>query len=703
MNKEPIGLYIFRYVLGFGLFAFMCMLYWSSVLIENQVHTIRAEMTGLRNEMYEMRGDLMRAVLNDQGRRRESSPNLVPKPQEGGELSDQYPNILSEDPFYAVTLPKLLGPNFRPDGVWHDSVVGKPDSLHPFTNWAQVSSWRSQCDVTLAQMEFGKYETMAPNMALRIEERPRSGTEVSEYWVFLRPGVYWQPLDESMFSESVQLAPHFKRKHQVTAHDFKFYLDALMNPYNQEPGAVSLRNYLGDIEQIEVIDDLTMVVRWRTTPVEQSDGKLKEKVKYVAKQLTGSLRPLARFVYQYFPDGSKIIEDDSHPDAYRMNSVWAQNFAEHWAKNIIVSCGGWIFEKMTDEQIRFRRNPDHYFPNDVLMERMEVSFKNNPDSIWQDFKSNKIPTYNLRPDQLIELDEFLESESYGTQEEEGQGVDRLDYLGRSYAYIGWNQAKPYFKSTKVRQALTMAIDRERIIQQILNGLGVEITGPFFVNSPSYDRSISPWPFDPQAAKRLLEQEGWYDSNGDGVIDKMIDGKRIPFSFSLTYYVKNQTSKAICEYVSTALKQIGVDCRLNGVDIADLSGVFDDKSFDALFLAWALGTPPEEPRQLWHSFGAKEKGSSNAVGFANEEADKIIEKLQYESDQEKRRELYHRFHAIIHEEQPYTFLYTPKSLLLYRKIVQNVFIPAERQDLIPGANVAEPSSSIFWLKNEKKSL
>jgi peptide/nickel transport system substrate-binding protein len=115
------------------------------------------------------------------------------------------------------------------------------------------------------------------------------------------------------------------------------------------------------------------------------------------------------------------------------------------------------------------------------------------------------------------------------------------------------------------------------------------------------------------------------------------------------------------------------------------------------MGWALGTPPEEPRQLWHSKGAKTPGSSNVVGFANEEADTIIEALQYEYDHEERLKLYHRFHQIIHEEQPYTFLYSPKSILLYREYVQNLFIPAERQDLIPGADIAEPSTSVIWLK------
>jgi peptide/nickel transport system substrate-binding protein len=243
----------------------------------------------------------------------------------------------------------------------------------------------------------------------------------------------------------------------------------------------------------------------------------------------------------------------------------------------------------------------------------------------------------------------------------------------------------------------MAIDRQRIIRELLNGMGEEVTGTFFKNSPSYDPSIVPFPFDLDQAKRNLLEEGWADTKGTGVIEKIIDGKSVPFKFSLTYFVKSPISKKICEFVTTSLKELGIICNLNGVDIADLTAAFDDKSFDALQLAWSLGSPPEDPRQIWSSAGAKEKGSSNMIGFANAQIDAIIDALTYEFNPKKRLELYHQFDRILHEEQPYTFLFTPKSVLLYREYVQNVFIPAKRQDLIPGANVGEPQTSLFWLK------
>lgn len=705
MSRETKSQSLVISILFLFILIMLIMIYWSSTLVEEDVNALRIKTEEFETDLNNLQSEIRRTELEILEATQRSNQPSSENPSHSSSstrphIDPNLPNLLTEDPFYATTLPKMLGPNFKPQGTFHSAVVTKPENLHFFSNWAQVIGWISQCSVTVARQKFGIYETFAPDMAIKIEERKNAKTDKNEFWVHLRKGVFWQPLRREWFPEHFHLSSHFLHKHPVTAHDFKFYLDAVMNPFLQEDGAVALRNYLSDIEELEVIDDLTFVVRWKYAMITEGDGKVVSKMKYVAKLLTGSLRPLPSFVYKYFADGTKIIEEDSALDAYRTNSVWAQNFSQHWAKNIIVSCGPWIFEEMTDRQIRFRRNPDHYFPLEALVADSQTQFKDSPDNIWSEFKENNLDTYEMRPDQLLELESFLASDAYKAQKSKNAAINRLDFISRSYVYIGWNEAKPYFSSKKVRQALTMAIDRKRIINQFLNGMGIEINGPFYLYSPDYDPSIPFWPFDPLQARQLLEEEGWYDSTGTGIIDKLIDGKRVPFQISLTYYVKNPTSKVICEYVSTALKQVGIASNLNGVDIADLSAAFEDKTFDALCMGWGLGTPPEDPRQLWHSSGAKEKGSSNSVGFANAEVDAIINALDYESDPKRRIELYHRFDAIIHEEAPYTFLYTPKSALIYRERVQGVFIPAEKQDLIPGANVGQPDSSTFWLLGQK---
>lgn len=704
MNKEPIGLYIFRFVLGLGMFAFMAMLYWSSVSVEESLKDLRHDVAQLKNDIFSLHLETVRSshLNSESGSYSENSDvkskNTAKVAQNGKHIDPSLPNLLEDDEFYIATLPKLLGKNFKPQGTFESATIGRPNNLHPFNNFSEIAGWYSLCTASVASMDIGKYESFSPGMAIKMEARKHPNSSVVEYWVHLRDDLYWQPLQQRFFGNTLTLAPEFLRKHKVTAHDFAFYFDAVMNPHIEEQGAIAARGEYEAIEEIKVIDDLTFVVRWKPFKVTLEDGSVVEKIPYRSKLFTGGLQPLPEFVFKYFADGKKILDDDSAADSYRTSKVWAQNFSDHWSKNVIVSCGPWMFDGMTEQAITFRRNNDFYNKYAALAQGITVRFKETTDATWQAFKTNQLDSYSLPPNQLLEWQGFVNSNQYQEQKSKGLGIEELNYVARVYYYVGWNQANPLFSSKKVRQALTMSIDRQRIVEQNLNGLGIEISCPFYLFSSSCDASIEPWPFDLDKAKRLLEEEGWIDTDGDGVIDKEINGKRVPFKFALTYYVKNSVTKSLCEYIATALKKVGISCSLNGVDMADLSSSFQDKTFDALSMGWALSTPPEDPRQLWSSSGAKEKGSSNAVGFANAEADAIIDQLQYEDDEEKRIKLYHRFHAIIHDEQPYTFLYSPKTTFLYREYLKGVFIPKERQDLIPGANSAEPNSRIFWLKH-----
>jgi peptide/nickel transport system substrate-binding protein len=97
-------------------------------------------------------------------------------------------------------------------------------------------------------------------------------------------------------------------------------------------------------------------------------------------------------------------------------------------------------------------------------------------------------------------------------------------------------------------------------------------------------------------------------------------------------------------------------------------LLEDRAFDALTLGWRLPVMAD-PYQVWHSSQAKE--GSNYVGFVNEEADQIIEKGRLEFDREKRAAMYRRLHRILHEEQPYTFLFNGDNLRALDRRFSNV--------------------------------
>jgi peptide/nickel transport system substrate-binding protein len=203
--------------------------------------------------------------------------------------------------------------------------------------------------------------------------------------------------------------------------------------------------------------------------------------------------------------------------------------------------------------------------------------------------------------------------------------------------------------------MTMLVNREAILEEILFGFGTVVTGNFYVKSPDYNKEIVPYPYDPEKALELLKSAGWKDTDEDGILDK--DG--VLFSFEFLVSSGSKLGETLATILQENLKKVGISMSIRKLEWAVFVQRISDHQFDACTLAWSLSWE-SDPYQIWHSSQA-EKGS-NFVGFENKEADEIIEKARQEFNVEKRRELFQRFHEILHEEQPYTFLFTTEALV-----------------------------------------
>jgi len=241
---------------------------------------------------------------------------------------------------------------------------------------------------------------------------------------------------------------------------------------------------------------------------------------------------------------------------------------------------------------------------------------------------------------------------------------KLKYYQPSYSYIGWNNRRPLFADRRVRQAMTMLLDRELFVKKVLFGLGTVVSGTFYINSPEYNRAVVPYPYDPAAALELLKSAGWEDHDGDGILDR--DGR--PFAFEFIISSGSKIGEQLATIMQENLKQAGICMQIHKLEWAVFLQRIDARNFDACTMGWSLGWE-SDPYQLWHSSMA-EKGS-NFVGFQNDEADRIMEAARKEFNPETRRGLYHRFHEILHEEQPYTFLFTTEALQAVSRRFQNV--------------------------------
>lgn len=427
----------------------------------------------------------------------------------------------------------------------------------------------------------------------------------------------WE-ISEDHLTYVFHLKKHVKWQdgHPFTAKDVLFSYERIMDPKVDAP---HLRNYYQDIEKVELLDDYTVRYRYRIPY-------------YRALDFCGGIPIVPSHLFKESDDFNK------HPIGRQP-----------------VGTGPYRLVKWdTGKEIVLVRNESYWGEKPHLM-RVVYKIITEATAALHVLKQGGLDVMSLRPIQWAR-----QTQSRRFSEE----FHKLRYYLPSYSYIGWNSRSPFFSDKRVRRAMTLLMDRETFLNKVLLGLGTVVSGPFYVNSPDYDKSIPLYPYDPEGAKALLQEAGWEDRDRDGLLDK--DGR--PFSFEFLLSAGSRTGEQIATVLQENLKGVGIRMSIRKLEWAVFIQRIDERDFDACTLGWSMGWE-SDPFQIWHSSQA-DKGS-NFVGFKNAEADQLIEAARQEFDAPKRRAMYHRFHALVHEEQPYTFLFTTQALVAVSRRFENV--------------------------------
>ncbi len=302
-------------------------------------------------------------------------------------------------------------------------------------------------------------------------------------------------------------------------------------------------------------------------------------------------------------------------------------------------------------------NPD-YFEGRAYID--EVVMRIIPDQTTQfmELKSGNLDLMGLTPQQYL----------YQTGEDGWAAQYRkFQYLASGYAFLGYNMRSPLFSDVRVRRAILHAIDKDEIVRGVLAGLGVAACGPYKPGAWAFNGRIPANEFDPEKARRLFAEAGWTRQGPDGMLT---NAQGQPFAFTiLTNQGNSQRIKAAI-IIQSRLKDMGVIVRIRTVEWAAFIKEFVDKGrFDAVLLSWNILEDPDL-YDVWHSSKAV-PGGLNFTGFKNAELDDLLERGRRMLDQKRRKPLYDRLQEILHEEQPYCFLYVPMALPMVHERVMGI--------------------------------
>ncbi len=169
---------------------------------------------------------------------------------------------------------------------------------------------------------------------------------------------------------------------------------------------------------------------------------------------------------------------------------------------------------------------------------------------------------------------------------------------------------------------------------------------------------------------MLKEAGWSDTDGDGILDKVIDGRKVPFRFEIKINSGNTTRKSVALILQDELRKHGIDVSVREIDWTIFLGDVKARKFDAVILGWAMSVSEPDAYQVWHSSQSANQGS-NHISYKNERVDRILEQYRREFDPNKRIELYREFQRILSDEQPYTFLFVGKSVVAAHRRIHGV--------------------------------
>lgn len=393
----------------------------------------------------------------------------------------------------------------------------------------------------------------------------------------------------------------------VTSNDVAFTLNLVANPKTETAvgGYLTILDGLTDngkfsdgvteIPSLTIVDDKTIQFKTKA-PVDAN---------MVKEQLGSKFMILPEHVL------SSIAPENLQKDPFMMNPT--------------VTNGPFKFVKYAkDQYVEYEKNEDYYL-GDVELDKLFVKIMPAANLVAQ-LQTGEIHMNAAGGIGKIAVQDF----------DTVKGFENVTTTtDKTYGYQNMSFNTETITDPKVRQAIAYAIDRQKIVDQLLKGEGEIVDGPYTSISPYLDTNLETYSYNPEMAKQLLEEAGW-DFN-----------QTIDFVVPIGNKVREQSADIIAEN----LKAVGLKLNTTTYDFPTIMSKAKAGEYDLMLIGFTNTIDPD----LTTIYGSE--GSSNYTNYNNPEVDELLAQGKQEPDTEKRKEIYNQLQAIWSEEMPIFTLYS----------------------------------------------
>lgn len=311
-----------------------------------------------------------------------------------------------------------------------------------------------------------------------------------------------------------------------------------------------------------------------------------------------------------------------------------------------IGTGPYILKTLEHSKNIVLESNANYFDGQPRIDKISFHVIADPVTRFLMLKSQSLDIGNIEP---IQFERQLDDSFFNN-------FNVYEEISHSYTYLGFNLRREKFKNPKVRMALSLAVNREELVEILFFKHAKVCTGPFLPATSAFNPNVKTPNLDLVKAKRLLAEAGYDKSN--------------PFSFEIATSNSSSVRPYAAQIIQHQLKKIGVIVTLRVMEWqAFLNMVVFPYDFDSVLLGWGLASTPD-PYLFWHS-DSNTKGGFNLIGYSNPLVDAMIDKSQSIIDRKELSSLWRKMFQVITDDNPYLFLYIPNSITTVNKEIKNV--------------------------------
>lgn len=234
-----------------------------------------------------------------------------------------------------------------------------------------------------------------------------------------------------------------------------------------------------------------------------------------------------------------------------------------------------------------------------------------------------------------------------------------------FYYIPLNTKNPKLADKRVRQALAHLLNMDEVINVLYDGFGEPLVGPFLPDKAYYDKDLPLIKQDFEKAKSLLAEAGWQDTDGNGIVDKELDGRRQDLKLEFLYTPGSSFQENLSALVQENAKKVGVDVERVPVESNVMGERLRNRNYEMAGRGAGSSPVEDDPKQLFHT-DSDNPGGTNYARFGTPATDSLIEAIRSAPTDEARLPLYIKLQEIIYDEQPIIFLFAPQDKIVVHK-------------------------------------